>query len=108
MYNPFVANKLFSLDRHDFKWEFFRAGGKGGQNQNKRSSACRCIHEPSNSVGESREERSQAQNRRIAFRRCVESKSFQTWVRIQVADIERKVDEWMKPENIKVEYGVRG
>lgn len=105
-----MKQRLFSVTKDDFEWQFFRAGGKGGQKQNKTSSACRCIHPPSGAVGESREERSQAQNRKLAFTRCVESKAFQNWVRATSAamvagfqSVERQVDEAMKPENLKIE-----
>jgi protein subunit release factor A len=103
--------KLFSVTKDDFEWQFFRAGGKGGQNQNKRSTACRCIHRDSSAIGESREERSQLQNRQLAFSRCVNSKEFQSWLRVRAAaifkgfqDVEKLVDDLMKPENLKIEY----
>lgn len=47
--------------------EFFRAGGKGGQKQNKTSSAARVRHLPTGLTAESRVERSQTQNRRRAM-----------------------------------------
>jgi len=103
--------KLFSVTKDDFEWQFFRAGGKGGQKQNKTSSACRCMHLPSGAVGEARDERQQIQNRRLAFRRCVESKPFQMWVKLTSSamekgfkDIEKQVDNMMKEENLKIEY----
>ena len=42
---------LFSLTKNDFELQFFRAGGKGGQKQNKTSSGCRIIHKESGAVG---------------------------------------------------------
>jgi peptide chain release factor 2 len=100
--------RILSLDRTHFEWQFFRAGGKGGQKQNKTSSACRCIHRASGAVGESREERKQSQNRKLAFLRCVKSPVFQTWIRMQAANIEQAVDRMMLEENIKVEYYTPG
>ncbi len=107
---PKKRQLLFSVKKEDFELQFFRAGGKGGQKQNKTSSACRIIHRPSGARAECREERQQIQNKKIAFRRLVESKPFQTWLRIQAAiklgvyqDIEKTVDEMMKPENLKIE-----
>jgi peptide chain release factor 2 len=57
----------------------FRAGGKGGQNQNARDTGVRVIHRPSGAVGESREERRQLQNKKRAFRRMGESAAFHRW-----------------------------
>ncbi len=102
---------LFRVTRKDLKIDFFRAGGKGGQHQNKTSSACRIRHPASGAVGESREERQQTMNRRIAFHRMGKSKKFQFWARAQAAaieqgyrDTEHKVDQLMSSDNLKVEY----
>ncbi len=105
--------KVFSLngDSKDVEWQYFRSGGPGGQNQNKRSSGARVVHHPSNARGESREERSQLQNRKIAWRRMVESPKFRAWLAIEVSSRptpEELVDSDMKPENIKVEVFENG
>lgn len=92
---------------------FFSAGGKGGQNVNKRSMACRITHVPSGAVGESRDQREQTQNRKLALERLVASKVFVTWTKVQAAmiaegyvDLDAKVDELMEDNNLKVELGV--
>lgn len=106
---------LFSLTRNDFDWDYFRAGGKGGQNQNKVNSGVRCTHRPSGAVGEARDSRDQLHNRRNAFLRCVESPLFKAWHRKTVAvmlgqetrdltqAVEAAVDRQMAPENLKIE-----
>lgn len=76
---------LFSLDSKDFKWEFFKSSGPGGQNKNKRDTACRCIHPPSGAIGIGTEEREQGKNRRSAFKKCVESEKFKAWHSIECA-----------------------
>jgi hypothetical protein len=76
-----------SVSIHDCRVDTFRSGGKGGQNQNKRETGVRVVHEPSGAVGESREERSQLQNKKAAFRRMVESDKFQLWLRLQLGHI---------------------
>ena len=105
-----VSQHIFSLTRKDFRMEFFRAGGSGGQNQNKVSSACRITHIASGAVGESREERDQHRNRAIAFKRLSESKTFRAWIRVEAsarlkgfADAEALVNADMAPENLKIE-----
>ena len=105
---------LFSVTKKDFRIDTFRSGGKGGQNQNKVNSGVRITHMDSGAVGESREERSQAQNRKKAFIRLVESQKFKTWHRIKTAqilgiiktpeEIEREVVDAVKEENLKIEY----
>lgn len=43
----------------------------------------RVIHHPSGARGESREERSQLQNKRTAFLRMVKTAQFDLWLRIE-------------------------
>ena len=105
---------LFSLDRSNFDFQYFRAGGKGGQNQNKTSSACRVRHPESGAVAESREFRDQLSNKRAAWRKCVQSNTFQSWLRLEIArrnlsadqraGRERELAEWMNDDNIRVEF----
>jgi protein subunit release factor A len=68
---------------HDCEVQHFRSGGSGGQNQNKRSTGTRVIHHPSGARGESREERSQLQNKKTAFRRMIETPKFKLWLAIE-------------------------
>jgi protein subunit release factor B len=102
---------LFSVTKDDLNIQFFRAGGKGGQHQNKTSSACRVVHKDSGAVGECREHRHQHQNKKVAFRRMVDSKEFQGWLKLETAarlqgyaNLEKQIDASMKEENLKVEY----
>jgi protein subunit release factor B len=95
---------LFSLGPKDFKWEFFKSSGPGGQNKNKRDTACRCIHPPSGAIGVATEEREQGKNRKKAFVRCVESEKFKIWHKIETAKRMMDVDEKRKiKENIDKE-----
>jgi len=100
---------LFSLSKKDFELQFFRAGGKGGQHQNKTSSACRVIHPESGGVGECREERSQYANKKKAFIRCTEHPKFKTWINrkayftIREIDIEKIIEDSMSEDNLKIE-----
>jgi len=92
--------------------QHFRSGGKGGQNQNKRDTGARVIHHPSGARGESREERSQLQNKRAAFLRMVASPAFRLWLAIETGRIaarESLASALMIPdEHLRIETRVGG
>lgn len=94
---------------HDCEVQHFRSGGKGGQNQNKRDTGARVIHHPSGARGESREERSQLQNKKAAFVRMVRSPEFQLWLRIETGRMAMLESTFIIPEHeVKVETRVGG
>ena len=78
---------LFTIPRtsKDFRWDYYKGSGSGGQKKNKTENCCRCTHLPSGSVGKSEEGRSKEQNKKKAFRRMAESSKFMQWVRIEAA-----------------------
>lgn len=101
--------KLFSLTKKDFRWDYFRGSGKGGQKRNKTSSGVRCTHEASGAVGQSDDTRHQSKNKFIAFKRMTDTKKFNDWLRLEAArvtgglrDLEEKIVDEMK-NNTKIE-----
>ena len=97
---------VLSVRAEDCEWDFFRAGGPGGQKQNKTSSGARCKHLPSGAVGEARDAREQRINKRSAFVRMVETKEFKSWIKKQVGKDElliAQVERELWPDRLKVE-----
>lgn len=91
---------LFSLTMKDFEIQTFRAGGKGGQNQNKVESGVRLIHRPSGARAESREHRKQLDNKKSAFRKLAADPLLQRWIRAKAAELQgTRLKEFTAPEN---------
>jgi hypothetical protein len=102
---------LFSLTKKDFVFQTFCTGGNGGQHRNAKQNGVRCIHPASGARAEHRDGRDQSKNREMAFIKCVTSPTFQAWHRMEVArllgqveDLDKKVEEALRPENLKIEY----
>lgn len=104
-----ARERIIHVGIEDCIVQTFRAGGKGGQHQNKKDTGVRVIHVPSGARGESREERSQLANKKNAFVRMAQSEEFQRWIKVEhakrIGQIEAIVNEQMKPHNLIIEYG---
>jgi peptide chain release factor len=66
---PRDGREAASLDLREVRFEAFRAGGPGGQHQNKTESAVRAVHAPSGLAAVARDGRSQHRNKMVAVER---------------------------------------
>lgn len=106
---------LFSVTAKDCEWSYTKGTGAGGQKRNKTSSAVHCHHRPSGARGYSEASRSQLDNKRDAFVKMANTVEFRRWNQLeamkkmgQLEELERKLEEDMKPWNLKFETKVDG
>lgn len=112
-----MRQKLFSVTKKDLKIEWFSGSGAGGQHRNKSSNCCRIKHPESGAAAQGTEQRSREQNKKVAFKRLIESVKFKQWLRMEIArcsqdskKLEEEINDWvdkqMQDKFLRVEtYG---
>jgi len=104
---------LFSITKKDFDITYFSGSGAGGQHRNKHQNCVRLKHKNTGLTTTGQDQKSLLQNKKDAFLKMVKLPEFKNYLRIRasgkevsIIELEKKVEEMMKEENLKIEYGV--
>jgi peptide chain release factor 1 len=92
---------ILSVTKKDLEIQTFTSGGPGGQHQNRVETGVRIIHRESGAVGESRSEKSQHQNKKLAFGKMARSAKFKIW-------LNKKIQTTPEAENQRSEENFAG
>lgn len=94
-----IKEQRFSIDLKDVRMDTMRSGGKGGQHVNKVSTAVRLTHLPTGIAVVSSDQRSQSQNKKLAYIRLEER--LKSWQKEQRSS--EQLENWL--DKIQIERG---
>jgi len=102
-------DKVNILSKRDLDVSYFCGSGPGGQARNKVASGVQIIHRETGAIGRASDSRSQADNKRNAFLRLLETPKMKFWIAAKIYEIrqqetlEQTVERETKPEFLKFE-----
>jgi len=96
----FVEPEEVKIDERDLRIDLMRSGGAGGQNVNKRETAVRVVHLPTNIAVHVDAERSQGQNKERAMQ-ILKSKLY----RLKLKEQEKEKNAMKLDESVEAEWG---
>ena len=100
---------LFSVTKKDLEITYFSGKGGGGQHRNKHKNCVRIKHLESGALVTGQSHKERKSNLKEAFENLVNSGKFKVWHNKKIYEvlegkkIEDKVNDMMKPYNLKVE-----
>jgi protein subunit release factor B len=107
--------RITILSQKDLDISYFIGSGHGGQKKQKTSSGCQMIHKQSGAIGRASDNRSQLQNKKLAFERLIKHPKMKLWLSKKLFEIrenesmEEQIEtELNNSDNMKFEVRVDG
>lgn len=85
-----TRERIRLASKEDFDVSYFCGSGKGGQARNKVASGVQIIHRESGAMGRASDSRSQADNKKVAFKRLLETPKMKYWLNKQLFEIRER------------------
>jgi protein subunit release factor A len=101
--------RLFSITKKDLQVTYFSGKGKGGQHRNRHMNCVRLKHLESGITVTGQSNKERKSNIKEALNNLVKHPKFKMWLNSKIVEIdegkriEEKVEEMIKPENLKFE-----
>lgn len=95
--------------KEDFDVSYFCGSGKGGQAKNKVASGVQIIHRETGAIGRASDSRSQADNKKEAFKRLLATPKMKFWLNKKLFEvrerqtIEDSIEKELTPDKLRIE-----